>query len=92
MQIAVIGAGNMGCIYGANLARIGADVTMIDPWSAHVEAMQRHGVTMVGQNGTFTAQVRSTTNGTAVTDMDVALILVNAYDTTAAAQTAQQVL
>ncbi|MBT3604660.1 MAG: NAD-binding protein [Candidatus Latescibacteria bacterium] len=29
MHFAVIGSGNMGCVYGANLARIGEDVTMI---------------------------------------------------------------
>ena len=44
MRIAVIGAGNMGCVYGANLARLGQDVTMIDTKEDHVLAMQKHGI------------------------------------------------
>lgn len=66
MQLAVIGAGNMGCVYGANLARIGVDVTMIDPWAAHVTAMGQPGLIMTGRNGTFTAQVEATTDGSGV--------------------------
>ncbi len=92
MQLAVIGAGNMGCVYGANLARIGVDVTMVDPWAEHVTAMQQHGLAMTGQNGTFTAQVKAATDGSNIRDMDAAIILVNTYDSAAAAQTAQQVL
>lgn len=36
MQIAVIGAGNMGCVCGGNLARIGEQVTLIDVWEEHI--------------------------------------------------------
>lgn len=43
LHISVIGAGNMGCLYGANLARAGHRVTFIDPWAEHVEAIGRGG-------------------------------------------------
>ncbi|SVD28649.1 uncharacterized protein METZ01_LOCUS381503, partial [marine metagenome] len=43
MHIAVIGAGNMGCLYGANLARAGERVTLVDVRQEHVQAMQEQG-------------------------------------------------
>ena len=48
MQIAVIGAGNMGCVYGANLARVGEQVTLIDVWEEHVARIRAHGLRMEG--------------------------------------------
>ena len=92
MRIAVIGAGNMGCVYGANLARVGEEVTMVDTWREHVDAMRDHGLAMEGQNGTFTAAVEAATDTREVTGIDAAIVLVNAYDTAAAATTAKQVL
>jgi ketopantoate reductase len=40
MNIVVIGAGNMGCVYGGNLARIGQNVGFIDIWPEHVQTIQ----------------------------------------------------
>ena len=48
MHFAVIGAGNMGCVYGGNLARIGQEVSLIDVWDAHVRAIQQDGLQMTG--------------------------------------------
>ena len=92
MRVAVIGAGNMGCVYGANLARVGVAVTMVDTWPEHVEAMRDHGLAMEGLNGTFTAAVDAVTDGSELSGIDAAIVLVNAYDTAVAAQTAKQVL
>jgi len=38
MHFVVIGAGNMGCVYGANLARAGRQVSLVDVWVEHVQA------------------------------------------------------
>jgi 2-dehydropantoate 2-reductase len=46
MKIAVLGAGANGASIGADLVRAGLDVTFIDQWPAHVEAMRRHGLTV----------------------------------------------
>ena len=43
MHFAVIGAGNMGCVYGGNLARIGQEVSLIDVWEEHVDAIRGTG-------------------------------------------------
>ncbi len=93
MQVAVIGAGNMGCLYGANLARAGVQVTLVDPWEEHVRQVQRHGLQMDGLHGEFTAPVGATTDAATIAgQVDLALILVGAYATAAAAESARVVL
>ena len=39
-KIAVLGAGANGASVGADLTRAGLDVTLIEQWPAHVEAMR----------------------------------------------------
>ncbi len=92
MHIAVIGAGNMGCLYGANLARAGLQITFIDLWHEHVEAIRQHGLKMDGLHGEFTVKVNATTEPSDVSEVDMALIMVNTYATSVAAATAQQIL
>jgi 2-dehydropantoate 2-reductase len=92
MQIAVIGAGNMGCVYGANLARVGEDVTMIAVAEDDVAAMRNHGLQMEGLHGEFTAKVNATIDPSEAPKADWALIMVNAYNTREAAESAQVLL
>ena len=47
-RIAVIGAGAVGGYLGGNLARVGNDVTLIDPWPEHVEAIRARGLHLSG--------------------------------------------
>lgn len=92
MQIAVIGAGNMGCVYGGNLARIGERVTLIDVWAEHIGRIQAHGLRMEGLNGDFVVRVNATVTPTGAPKADAALICANAYDTPEAVQSAETVL
>ena len=48
MKIAVLGAGAMGGIVAIGLHRGGHDVTIIDPWKPHVEAIRTAGFQMTG--------------------------------------------
>ena len=43
-KIAVLGTGANGASIGADLTRAGLDVTFIDQWPAHVEAMRKDGI------------------------------------------------
>lgn len=45
-KIAVVGTGANGASLGADMARAGMDVTFIEQWPAHVEAMRSHGITV----------------------------------------------
>ncbi|MBM3277116.1 MAG: ketopantoate reductase family protein [Candidatus Handelsmanbacteria bacterium] len=93
MHIAVIGAGNMGCLYGANLARAGAQITLIDPWAEQVQQIQQQGLSMEGLHGAFTVHPGATVDPvTLAGQADLVLVLVGAGATPAAAATARQVL
>ena len=43
-KIAIVGAGAVGCYAGAHMVQAGEDVTFIDPWPEHVEAMRSGGL------------------------------------------------
>ncbi len=47
-RIAVFGAGAIGGYVGGHLARAGQDVTLIDPWPEHVEAIRARGLEITG--------------------------------------------
>ena len=47
-RIAVVGAGAVGGYLGGHLARTGNDVTLIDPWPEHVEAIRARGLQLSG--------------------------------------------
>ncbi|KAB2330482.1 2-dehydropantoate 2-reductase [Cytobacillus depressus] len=44
ITFAIIGAGAMGCRFGAQLLEAGFDVTLYDVWKEHIEAIQNHGL------------------------------------------------
>jgi len=92
MQFVVIGAGNMGCVYGGNLARIGQDVAFLDIWEEHVRRIRTDGLSMTGVTGSFTVQAPASTNPDELPKADVAVICVNAYSTADAAHSAVALL
>jgi len=51
MRIGIIGAGAIGSIVGGLLTRAGRDVTLVDQWPEHVEAMRRSGLRLSGTCG-----------------------------------------
>jgi len=50
MRIAVIGAGGIGAIYGAALAKAGAEITFVAR-GAHLAAMRENGLRIEGDRG-----------------------------------------
>jgi len=47
-RIVVVGAGAIGGYTGGNLAHNGYDVTLIDPWPEHIEAIRKDGLSLEG--------------------------------------------
>jgi len=47
-RIVVVGAGAIGGYTGGNLAHNGFDVTLIDPWPEHIEAIRKDGLSLEG--------------------------------------------
>ncbi|HTD92123.1 MAG TPA: 2-dehydropantoate 2-reductase N-terminal domain-containing protein, partial [Burkholderiales bacterium] len=58
MRIAIIGAGAIGGYAGAHMTRAGHDVTLIDAWPEHVEAMRKHGLHISGMTAAETHIVK----------------------------------
>jgi 2-dehydropantoate 2-reductase len=59
MRIAVVGTGANGAAIGADLTRAGLDVTFVEQWPAHVEAMRADGIRVHSPDGTETTRVRA---------------------------------
>ena len=88
MRIAVVGSGAMGSLYGGLLADAGEDVTLIDIWKEHVDAINTRGLKISGASGERLVRVKATTNPAEVGTVDLIMIFVKAYDTKKAAQDA----
>ncbi|MEI6320326.1 MAG: 2-dehydropantoate 2-reductase [Pseudomonadota bacterium] len=56
-RIAVLGGGAIGSSVAADLARIGEDVTLVDQWPAHVEAINANGLRVVMSDDDFTVRL-----------------------------------
>ena len=59
MRILIMGAGAIGGNVGAPLTRAGYDVTLIDQWPAHVDAMKSSGLRVSGTTGDYTVPVKA---------------------------------
>ncbi len=83
-RIAVVGTGANGAGIGADLTRAGLDVTFIEQWPAHVEAMRAKGIRVEMPGETVTTPVRAfhlCEVATLRDPFDIVLIVVKAYDT-----------
>ena len=83
-RIAVLGAGANGASLGADLARAGHDVTLIDQWPENVEVMRRHGLRIELPDEILEVPVRAYHLCDVCTfsdPFDIVLVVVKAYDT-----------
>ena len=83
-RIAIVGTGANGASIGADMTRAGLDVTFIDQWPAHVEAMRKDGIRIEMPDETLVTPVRAfhlCEVATLREAFDVVLIVVKAYDT-----------
>lgn len=83
-RIAVFGTGAQGASVGADLLRAGFDVTFIDQWTPHVEAMNRDGVRINFSDQSVTTPVRALQLyevSEVRQPFDVVFIAFKAYDT-----------
>ena len=83
-SIAILGAGSIGSSVGADLTKSGFDVTIIDQWPAHVEAMKENGldITMPGEN--LKTPVRAwhlSELAEHMPEFDIVFLVVKSYDT-----------
>ncbi len=85
LRIAVLGAGAVGCYFGALLARAGHAVTLIGR-QAHVQQVQAHGLRLQTAKMDEQVPLAATTEASAVAGADVVLFCVKSTDTEDAAR------
>lgn len=86
-RIVIVGSGAVGGYIGAHLAHAGHDVTAVDPWPEHVEAMRR-GLEVTGMTEAETIVVpmraihlTELQAAAKVRPFDIAIVSVKSYDT-----------
>jgi 2-dehydropantoate 2-reductase len=80
MRIAIIGAGGIGCIYGAALAKAGAEVIFMAR-GAHLAAMRANGLKIEGDRGeTHLPKVQATDDPAGIGVVDYAIFCVKLWD------------
>lgn len=98
-KIAIMGTGAVGGYAGAHMAQAGEDVTFIDPWPEHVEAMRANGlkISHIKDVPEFTTKVRAL-HLTEVQSLakeapiDIAFVCMKSYDTAWATSMIKQYL
>ncbi len=80
MQVAVVGAGAVGCYYGGLLLRAGHDVTFIGR-QPHVDAINARGLLLDTQTFNGHLPARAATDATALASPDLVLVCVKSADT-----------
>lgn len=83
-KIAIVGTGANGAGIGADLTHAGLDVTFVEQWPAHVEAMRANGLRVELPRESTTTQVNAIHLCEVATlrdKFDIVFLLVKAYDT-----------
>lgn len=92
-HIAVLGSGAMGSLFGGRLAASGADVTLVDRRSAHVEAVNRSGLTIRSAAADdLTVEVPATTDPATVGPVGLVVVFVKSHQTESALEGASALL
>ena len=84
LSVAVMGAGSVGCYFGALLARADHSVTLIGR-ASHMQSISEHGLRLQTATEDVHVPVATSTSAAAVAGADVVLFCVKSTDTEAAA-------
>ncbi len=86
MRLTIIGAGAIGGTIGAHLIRAGHEVVLCDSDQAHVDAINRDGLTIEGPVANFTVRARAITPDQLPDSIEHAAIAVKSHHTAAAVE------
>lgn len=92
MKIYFLGAGALGSAIGGTLAAAGLDVTLIDQYAAHVDAINHHGLRMRDGEAERVVPVKAALSAEGLAPADLVVVLVKSYHTRAAIQGARSIV
>jgi len=81
MKICFLGSGALGSAIGGSLAEAAVDVTLIDAWPAHVDAMNRDGLTLREGGVDRKVKVKAATSAAGIGPVDLVIVLVKSFHT-----------
>lgn len=84
-KVVIVGAGAMGGLFGGLMAEQGLDVTLVDTWAEHIEAIKANGLRMVGVGGDRPIKISATADPSQIKAADVVLFQCKAFATEGAA-------
>lgn len=85
MNVAVIGAGALGCLFGGRLTQAGNDVWLVHHRRSYVDRLNKAGLIIEDMDGGVAEiSVDATTNAAEVGPVDLAIIFVKSHQTEAA--------
>jgi 2-dehydropantoate 2-reductase len=88
IRVGVLGCGAIGSLYAAHLAQVpGVEVWAVDPWSEHMEAIERDGLRVSG-NADFVAPVHALTDAAGLPTCDFGIVATKALHTKLAIEAA----
>lgn len=85
-KVVIVGAGAMGGLFGGLMAEQGLDVTLVDTWPEHIEAIKANGLRMVGVGGDRPIKISATADPSQIKAADVVLFQCKAFATEGAAK------
>lgn len=88
-RVVIMGAGAMGCVFGAGLAESGREVVLIDVRDDVVRAIEETGITVFRDGAQRRVRVRASTDPSSIGQADVVLFFVKSFHTEAAAEAAR---
>ena len=92
MHINIIGAGAMGCLYGAHLADRGHDITLVDIREDIVSTINSNGLRVDGVGGDYQIGITAVTPDADIKPADAVFLQVHTSGTVAAAKTARRLV
>lgn len=87
-HVVILGSGAMGCLFGGILSRGGLNVTLVDVWEEHVQAIRRNGLRFEGHLAGAPIRLPATTDVDSVPPADIVSVQCKAMDTRAAVSSA----
>lgn len=95
-KLAVMGSGAVGSYAGGFMSLAGEDVTLIDPWPEHVQAINQEGLHLSGTQGDHLARPRALhlhdVQSLSKDPVDIAFVCTKSYDTIWATELISQYL
>ena len=92
MRICFVGAGALGCSLGGILSEAGSDVYLIDRNPAHLEALNRDGLSITESGRERTVKVKAAADVGGLDPVDLVIVLVKSFHTREAIEAAKPII